>query len=42
MRPGRCGNDEHGAYRYRQVMSNAYSLSNVYISDMKVIEIPNK
>lgn len=39
---GVAANDEHGAYRYRRVMSNAYSLSNVYISDMKVIEIPNK
>lgn len=32
--------ETHGTYRFRRAMDNAYSLSNVYISDMKTIEIP--
>ncbi|MCT4709198.1 DUF3560 domain-containing protein [Enterobacteriaceae bacterium H11S18] len=31
--------DSHGAYRFRRVMRD-YSLSDVYISDMKTVEIP--
>ncbi|MEW7311150.1 DUF3560 domain-containing protein [Buttiauxella gaviniae] len=32
--------DTHGAYRFRRAMDNAYSLSNVYITDLKIVEIP--
>ncbi|WP_447876418.1 DUF3560 domain-containing protein [Serratia fonticola] len=34
--------DTHGAYRYRRVMTQGCTLSSVYISDMKTVEIPNK
>ena len=37
-----AASDSHGAYRFRRVMTNAFSLTNVYISDMKIVEIPNK
>ncbi|MEL5515630.1 DUF3560 domain-containing protein [Serratia bockelmannii] len=37
-----AASENHGAYRFRRVMTNAYSLTNVYISDMKTVEIPNK
>jgi len=37
-----AASDSHGAYRFRRVMTNAFSLTNVYISHMKIVEIPNK
>ncbi|HFM1590767.1 TPA: hypothetical protein ACG6F0_005073, partial [Escherichia coli] len=30
------------AYRYRRTMDNNFRLVNVYISDMKITEIPQK
>lgn len=39
---GVAENDEHGAYRYRRIMNNVYSLDTVYITDMKTVEIPKK
>jgi len=39
---GMAENAEHGAYRFRRVMSNAYSLDYVFITDMKVVRIPQK
>ncbi|EIH2744615.1 DUF3560 domain-containing protein [Salmonella enterica] len=35
-------NDEHGAYRFRRIMTSGYTLDNVYITDMKTVEIPQK
>ncbi|RAH26290.1 DUF3560 domain-containing protein [Pantoea agglomerans] len=32
--------DEHMAYRIRRVMSTGYTLSPVYITDMKTVEVP--
>jgi hypothetical protein len=37
-----AANDTHGAYRFRRVMDSDYSLANVYISDLKIVEIPAK
>lgn len=37
---GIAANDDHKAYRVRRVMTSGYSLSQVYISDMKTVEIP--
>ncbi|HGM5491685.1 TPA: DUF3560 domain-containing protein [Serratia fonticola] len=34
--------DNHGAYRYRRVMTQGCKLASVYISDMKTVEIPNQ
>ncbi|EOK2716869.1 hypothetical protein ACJY9A_005298, partial [Escherichia coli] len=34
--------EEHGAYRYRRTMDNNFRLVNVYITDMKITEIPQK
>ncbi len=34
--------EDHGAYRYRRTMDNNFRLVNVYISDMKITEIPQK
>ncbi|UAN65826.1 DUF3560 domain-containing protein [Serratia sp. JSRIV006] len=34
--------ETHGAYRYRRVMTAGCSLSTVYITDLKIVEIPNK
>ncbi|MDF7728893.1 hydrolase, partial [Enterobacter hormaechei subsp. steigerwaltii] len=31
-----------GAYRYRRTMDNNFRLVNVYITDMKITEIPQK
>ena len=39
---GVAENDEHGAYRYRRVMSTGCTLLTVYITDMKTVEIPKK
>lgn len=39
---GVAENDEHGAYRYRRVMSSGCTLLTVYITDMKTVEIPQK
>lgn len=39
---GVAENDEHGAYRYRRVMSTGCTLLTVYITDMKTVEIPQK
>ncbi|HIB1651830.1 TPA: DUF3560 domain-containing protein, partial [Salmonella enterica subsp. enterica serovar Muenchen] len=39
---GVAENDEHGAYRFRRVMTSGYTLDNVYITDMKTVEIPQK
>ncbi|MCX3728937.1 hydrolase, partial [Escherichia coli O25b:H4-ST131] len=32
--------EDHGAYRYRRTMDNNFRLVNVYITDMKITEIP--
>lgn len=32
--------ETHGAYRFRRAMDTGFSLANVYISDMKTVEIP--
>ncbi|ENX5028482.1 DUF1281 domain-containing protein [Escherichia coli] len=34
--------EDHGAYRYRRTMGNNFRLVNVYITDMKITEIPQK
>lgn len=34
--------EDLGAYRYRRTMDNNFRLVNVYISDMKITEIPQK
>ena len=34
--------EDHGAYRYRRTMDNDFRLVNVYITDMKITEIPQK
>lgn len=34
--------EDHGAYRYRRTMDNNFRTVNVYISDMKITEIPQK
>ncbi|EEK4661474.1 DUF3560 domain-containing protein [Salmonella enterica] len=39
---GVAENDEHGAYRFRRIMTSGYTLENVYITDMKTVEIPQK
>ncbi|EBX1389342.1 DUF3560 domain-containing protein [Salmonella enterica subsp. enterica serovar Mikawasima] len=39
---GVAENDEHGAYRYRRVMSSGCTLLTVYITDMKTVDIPQK
>ncbi|EAY6900453.1 hydrolase, partial [Salmonella enterica] len=39
---GVAENDEHGAYRFRRIMTSGYTLDNVYITDMKTVEIPKK
>ncbi|TCZ55723.1 DUF3560 domain-containing protein [Klebsiella grimontii] len=39
---GVAENDEHGAYRFRRCMTNAYTLDTVYITDMKTVVIPQK
>lgn len=35
-------NDEHGAYRFRRVMGSGCTLQTVFITDMKVVQIPQK
>jgi hypothetical protein len=37
---GIAAGDDHKAYRIRRVMSTGYTLSPVYITDMKIIELP--
>ncbi|WP_275556649.1 DUF3560 domain-containing protein [Mixta sp. Marseille-Q2659] len=37
---GIAAGDDHKAYRIRRVMSTGYTLSPVYITDMKTIELP--
>ena len=37
---GIAAGDDHKAYRLRRVMSTGYTLSPVYITDMKTVEIP--
>lgn len=37
---GIAAGDDHGAYRIRRVLSSGYSLTPVYITDMKTVEIP--
>lgn len=37
---GVAATDEHGPYRIRRAMTTGYSLSYIYISDMKTVEIP--
>ncbi|EIB96326.1 DUF3560 domain-containing protein [Pantoea sp. Sc1] len=37
---GIAASDEHMAYRIRRVMSTGYTLSPVYITDMKTVEVP--
>ncbi|EMY2742916.1 TPA: plasmid protein, partial [Klebsiella pneumoniae] len=32
----------HGAYRFRRCMTHGCTLVNVYITDMKTVEIPKK
>ncbi|HHX9835391.1 TPA: DUF3560 domain-containing protein [Salmonella enterica subsp. enterica] len=39
---GVAENNEHGAYRFRRIMTSGYTLDNVYITDMKTVEIPQK
>ncbi|EAO5455905.1 DUF3560 domain-containing protein [Salmonella enterica] len=39
---GVAENDEHGAYRFRRIMTSGYTLDNVYITDMKTVAIPKK
>ncbi|CAI9395576.1 DUF3560 domain-containing protein (plasmid) [Citrobacter telavivensis] len=39
---GVAENDEHGAYRFRRIMTGGYTLDTVYITDMKTVEIPKK
>lgn len=39
---GVAENDEHGAYRFRRIMTRGYTLDNVYITDMKTVNIPQK
>ncbi|EDX7993150.1 DUF3560 domain-containing protein [Salmonella enterica subsp. enterica serovar Saintpaul] len=39
---GVAENDEHGAYRFRRIMTSGYTLDNVYITDMKTVDIPQK
>ncbi|HIB1596943.1 TPA: DUF3560 domain-containing protein [Salmonella enterica subsp. enterica serovar Muenchen] len=39
---GVAENDEHGAYRFRRIMTSGYTLENVYITDMKTVKIPKK
>ncbi|KDW85677.1 hypothetical protein AC70_4534 [Escherichia coli 2-210-07_S4_C1] len=34
--------EDHGAYRYRCTMDNNFRLVSVYITDMKITEIPQK
>ncbi|KXL10437.1 DUF3560 domain-containing protein [Escherichia coli] len=34
--------EDHGAYRYRRTMDNNFRLVNVYITDIKITEIPQK
>ncbi|MCZ5539981.1 hypothetical protein O5537_28000, partial [Escherichia coli] len=34
--------EDHGAYRYRRTMDNNFRLVNMYITDMKITEIPQK
>ncbi|EST00113.1 putative plasmid protein [Escherichia coli CE418] len=34
--------EDHGAYRYRRTMDNNFRLVSVYITDMKITEIPQK
>ncbi|ECO1727424.1 plasmid protein, partial [Salmonella enterica] len=29
-------------YRFRRIMTSGYTLENVYITDMKTVEIPKK
>jgi hypothetical protein len=37
---GIAGGDDHKAYRIRRVMSMGFTLSPVYITDMKIVELP--
>lgn len=37
---GIAAGDDHKAYRIRRVMSTGYTLSPVYITDMKTVEVP--
>ncbi|MGR3755321.1 DUF3560 domain-containing protein [Edwardsiella anguillarum] len=39
---GVAENDEHGAYRYRRVLGSGCTLETVFITDMKIVEIPQK
>lgn len=39
---GVAENDEHGAYRFRRVMGSGCTLHTVFITDMKITEIPQK
>ncbi|HCS8637083.1 TPA: plasmid protein, partial [Klebsiella pneumoniae] len=34
--------ETHGAYRLRRCMTHGCTLVNVYITDMKTVEIPKK
>ncbi len=37
---GVAAGEDHKAYRIRRVMSTGYTLSPVYITDMKTVEVP--
>jgi len=37
---GMAAGEDHKAYRIRRVMSTGYTLSPVYITDMKIVELP--
>ncbi len=39
---GVAENNEHDAYRFRRIMTSGYTLDNVYVTDMKTVEIPQK
>ncbi|PVZ84162.1 hydrolase [Serratia sp. S1B] len=39
---GVTASENNGAYRYRRAMTKDYKLASVFISDMKVVEIPKK
>ncbi|SLQ72908.1 Uncharacterised protein [Klebsiella quasipneumoniae] len=39
---GAAETETHGAYRFRRCMTHGCTLVNVYITDMKTVEIPKK
>jgi hypothetical protein len=39
---GAAETETHGAYRLRRCMTHGCTLVNVYITDMKTVEIPKK